>query len=55
MYQYFFHPMVTDKKIIEIHKQFDNRCIEKGKPGQPTENPFEIQVGKDKEDLTWLL
>jgi hypothetical protein len=30
--------------------------FQKGKTGQPTKNPFEMDTGKDdKEDLTWLL
>ncbi len=29
--------------------------FQKGKSGQPKENPYEMQVGKDKEDLTWLI
>ena len=29
--------------------------FQKGKPGHPDKNPFEMDVGKDKEDLTWLL
>ena len=29
--------------------------FQKGKPGHPNKNPFEMDVGKDKEDLTWLL
>jgi hypothetical protein len=27
----------------------------KGKHGQPSKNPFEMDTGKDKEDLTWLI
>ena len=26
-----------------------------GKKGMPKKNPYEIEIGKDKEDLTWLL
>ena len=26
-----------------------------GKPGMPNNNPWEMEVGKDKEDLTWLI
>ncbi len=26
-----------------------------GKPGMPNNNPWEMDVGKDKEDLTWLI
>ena len=30
--------------------------FQKGKPGHPDKNPFEMDIGKDdKEDLTWLL
>ena len=29
--------------------------FQKGTPGHPQKNPFEMDVGKDKEDLTWLL
>jgi len=29
--------------------------FQKGKSGQPSSNPFEMDTGKDKEDLTWLL
>ena len=29
--------------------------FQKGKSGQPNSNPFEMDTGKDKEDLTWLL
>ena len=29
--------------------------FQKGKPGHPDRNPFEMDIGKDKEDLTWLL
>ena len=27
----------------------------KGQIGQPTKNPYEMDTGKDKEDLTWLI
>ena len=27
----------------------------KGNVGQPTSNPYEMETGKDKEDLTWLI
>tara|TARA_B100001250_G_scaffold251580_1_gene216260 strand:- start:3532 stop:5130 length:1599 start_codon:yes stop_codon:yes gene_type:complete len=29
--------------------------FQKGKPGQPKDNPYEMEIGKDKEDLSWLL
>jgi len=29
--------------------------FEKGNPDHPKENPYEMQVGKDREDLTWLI
>ena len=29
--------------------------FQKGNPDHPKENPYEMQVGKDKEDLTWLI
>ena len=25
------------------------------KPNRPVENPWEMEIGKEKEDLTWLL
>ena len=25
------------------------------KPNRPKENPWEMEIGKEKEDLTWLL
>ena len=27
----------------------------KGASGTPSKNPFELDTGKDKEDLTWLI
>ena len=29
--------------------------FQKGKPGQPTNNPYEMEIGGEKEDLTWLI
>ena len=29
--------------------------FQKGTPGHPNKNPYEMDTGKDKEDLTWLL
>ena len=29
--------------------------FQKGKPGQPTSNPYEMEINGEKEDLTWLL
>jgi len=29
--------------------------FQKGTPGHPDKNPFEMDMGKEKEDLTWLL
>ena len=29
--------------------------FQKGKAGHPTKNPYEMEIGKEKEDLTWLL
>ena len=29
--------------------------FQKGKPGLPNENPYEMDVGGEKEDLTWLI
>ena len=30
--------------------------FQKGRPGQPSDNPYEMQVGNgEKEDLTWLI
>ena len=29
--------------------------FQKGNSGQPGKNPYEMDTGKDKEDLTWLL
>ena len=28
---------------------------EQGNPNHPKKNPYEMDVGKDKEDLSWLL
>ena len=29
--------------------------FQKGKPGHPKSNPYEMDLGKEKEDLTWLI
>ena len=29
--------------------------FQKGKPGHPKSNPYEMDIGKEKEDLTWLI
>ena len=29
--------------------------FQKGKPGHPNKNPFEMDTCKEKEDLTWLI
>jgi len=29
--------------------------FQKGRTGHPTKNPYEMEVGDDKEDLTWLI
>ena len=30
--------------------------FQKGKPGQPSKNPYEMDIGNgEKEDLTWLI
>ena len=29
--------------------------FQKGKPGQPNSNPYEMDINGEKEDLTWLL
>ena len=29
--------------------------FQKGKVGHPDKNPYEMELGKDKEDLTWLI
>ena len=29
--------------------------FQKGKPGMPTSNPYEVEINGEKEDLTWLL
>ena len=29
--------------------------FQKGKTGQPTSNPYEMEVKGDREDLTWLI
>ena len=29
--------------------------FQKGNPDHPKENPYEMQIGKDREDLTWLI
>lgn len=43
-----FKPIDNPYKIIEIHKQFDDRCIERGKPGQLRNyNSFSKPGGND--------
>ena len=29
--------------------------FQKGKSGQPTKNPYEMEMGDEREDLTWLI
>ena len=29
--------------------------FQKGKAGQPSKNPYEMDIGGEKEDLSWLL
>ena len=29
--------------------------FQKGTPGQPSKNPYEMDFGDEKEDLTWLI
>ena len=38
------------------NKLDDSVGFQKGKPGMPKNNPYEMEIGKDdKEDLTWLI
>ena len=37
------------------NKPDETAGFQKGKSGQPAENPFEMEIRGEKEDLTWLI
>ena len=43
------------KIISNGNKPDETAGFQKGKPGQPSENPYEMEIRGEKEDLTWLI
>ena len=41
--------------LISSNGRAEEKPIYFGTPGQPKNNPWEMDVGNEKEDLTWLL